>query len=121
MPHYMIVLREDPTVYLRYSPEEMQKTIEKYRAWRTRLTEAKRYLGGNKLVDEGGKVMRVEGGTLKVKDGPFGEAKEVIGGFHILKADSYDHALKLCADHPHLRGEQTVEIRQVDFMGQPEP
>ena len=37
----------------------------------------------------------VSGGNLNVVDGPFAEAKEVIGGFGILKANSKAEAIEL--------------------------
>lgn len=121
MPQFMLVLREDPSVYRRISPEEMQRVIERYNAWAGRLAAEGRLVGGHKLADAGGRVLRKNGSTLAVKDGPFGETKEVIGGVFLIKADDLAHASELCADHPHLRGEQTVEIREIDLMGKPEP
>jgi hypothetical protein len=39
--------------------------------------------------------VRLSGGKLKVTDGPFAEAKEVVGGFAILDATSKDEAVAL--------------------------
>ena len=58
MPKYMLVLRDDPKEYKNYSPEEFQKLIEKYRAWSGRMSAEGRLVASNKLMDEGGKVMR---------------------------------------------------------------
>ena len=51
------------------------------------------------LVDAGGLYgaaeaveFRVAGGTLTVTDGPYAEAKEVIGGWAIIKVDSDEEA-----------------------------
>jgi hypothetical protein len=51
------------------------------------------------LVDAGGLYgkadaveFRVSGGTLSVTDGPYAEAKEVIGGWAIIKVDSDEQA-----------------------------
>ena len=46
-------------------------------------------------------------------------SKEVVGGYYLLKADSYEHAVQLCEGHPNLQF-GSIEIRQVDFMGGPE-
>jgi hypothetical protein len=54
------------------------------------------------------------------KDGPFVETKEIVSGFHIIKADSYDHAMKLVADHPVFSYKGLLEIREVDLMGKPD-
>ena len=50
--------------------------------------------GGLMPTSKGARVV-VSGGNLNVIDGPFSEAKEVIGGFGILKADSKEEAIKL--------------------------
>jgi hypothetical protein len=46
-------------------------------------------------------------------DGPFSETKEVIGGYWILEADSYDEMQELVADCPHLEHGR-LEIRQIE-------
>lgn len=120
MAKFMLILRDDPKGYADYSPEQFQRLIEKYRAWSQRLAAEGRVDLGRKLTDEGGRLMRKKDGKLSVKDGPFNETKEVVGGFYIIKADDYDHAVKLCNDHPAFLTGGSVEIRQVDFMGGPE-
>jgi hypothetical protein len=54
------------------------------------------------LLDTGGLMpsamgarILASGGNLRVIDGPFAEAKELIGGFGILKADSKEEAIRL--------------------------
>ena len=65
-------------------------------------------------------LRKPKGGRLVVKDGPFAESKEIVGGFYLIKADDYAHAVKLCEDHPQFVNDGFVEIREVDFMGEPE-
>ena len=77
------------------------------------------YKGRHKLTDQGGKVMHPQGAKVTVKDGPYVESKEVVGGIYLIKADSYDHAVKLCQGHPNFRF-GSIEVREIDFMGQPE-
>ena len=50
--------------------------------------------GGLMPSAKGARIV-VSGGNLNVIDGPFAEAKELIGGFAILKADSKEEAIKL--------------------------
>ena len=56
--------------------------------------------------------MRGSAGSAKVTDGPYAEAREVIGGLFILEAASYDEVVSLCQDCPHLEF-GTIEIREV--------
>lgn len=120
MAKFMLILRDDPSQYAAYSPQQFQELIAKYQAWAEQLAAAGRIDQGRKLSDEGGKVLRKSGGQLAVKDGPFNEAKEVVGGFYIITADDYAHAVELCRNHPAYLTNGSVEIRAVDFMGGPE-
>ena len=112
MPKYMLMLHESPTAFKGLSPTEIQAIIQKYIDWKSRLERDGRYLGGEKLKPEG-RAVRRQGSEVNVTDGPFGEVKEVVGGFFIMKADSFEHAIELAKEGPHLdRG--WIEIRQVD-------
>ena len=52
-------------------------------------------------------------------DGPYSETKEVVGGYFVVRAETYEEAAGLCSDSPHLVYGR-IEIRQIDFMGEPE-
>lgn len=121
MPHFMLVLRDDPTVFQNYGPADMQSLLQKYESWAAAMTAQGRLVGGNKLQDEGGRTMRVRGGCIATQDGPYAETKEIVSGYFIVRADDYDHAQRLCADHPVFSHQGVLEIRAVDYMGQPEP
>src|SRR6185503_12114130 len=41
-----------------------------------------------------GKKVRLENGKITVTDGPFAETKEVVGGYALVEAKSYDEAMK---------------------------
>jgi hypothetical protein len=54
------------------------------------------------------------GGKVTVTDGPFSEAKELVGGFAILQAASKDEAIELCKHFLAVAGgEGECEIRQL--------
>jgi hypothetical protein len=120
MPQYMLLLRDDTSAYKNFTPGDWQSLIEKYNAWSQKVASQGLLVDGKKLTDEGGRVLAMRDGKLTVKDGPFGETKEVMGGYFTLKARDYDHAVELCRDHPQFATNGQIEIRQVDFMGQPE-
>lgn len=121
MPKFMLVLRGDTTTdWSSITPEDMQRIIQDYQSWAAKLAQKGLLHDGKKLTDAGGKVLRADGkGGVKVTDGPYQETKEVVGGFYVITAESYDHAVELCRDQPNLRF-GTIEIREVDFMGKPE-
>ena len=49
MPQYMLALYDDPSRWPKLSPEEMQRSIEKYMAWGKRpyVVQGKRLAGDN--------------------------------------------------------------------------
>jgi hypothetical protein len=102
------------------SPDQIQKIIEKYSAWGQKMAAAGKMVAGHKLTEEGGKKMSRSGGKVTTVDGPYAEAKEVVGGIYILRAKDYAEAVQLASDCPHLDYGR-VEVRQIDFMGRPEP
>ncbi|MFV3130747.1 YciI family protein [Niveispirillum sp. KHB5.9] len=113
MPTFVLFLRETPTTFASMSPDEMQAIIGEYSAWGQKLAQAGKLVGGQKLCDEGGRHLTARSGTLVATDGPYAEAKEVIGGFFMVEAADYAAAEALAADCPHLRF-GLMEIRQVD-------
>jgi len=115
MESYLLLLHmkdERPNL----SPEEMQAITAKYKAWGQKLGAQGRIAGGEKLADEAGRKMIGKGAELRISDGPFTETKDVIGGFFIVKAESYDEAVELCRDCPHLEYGNGIEVRRIDVV-----
>jgi hypothetical protein len=77
--------------------------------------------GGLSASSTGARV-RLSGGKLTVTDGPFAEAKEVVGGYAVLEAQSRDEALEavgafLRLHHQHWPAwEGECEIRELVFL-----
>jgi len=68
-----------------------------------------------------GARVRRDGTKISVTDGPFTEAKEVVGGFAILKASSKEEAIQMAKDFLKFVGEGECELRQIYEQGGPEP
>jgi len=64
----------------------------------------------------GARVRRSDG-NLIVTDGPFTEAKELVGGFAILKANSKKEAIELARKFLLVAGEGECELRQLYEAG----
>jgi len=60
-----------------------------------------------------GARVRNSSGKVTVTDGPFTEAKEVVGGFAILRANSKEEAIRLAKDFLEVVGEGECELRQI--------
>jgi hypothetical protein len=83
----------------------MQEMYAKFNAWKEKFKDNLVDLGG-KLASTG-RVVTAEGAT----DGPFVEAKEMIGGYMILEADSYEEAVEVAKGV--VGPNSSVEIRQI--------
>ena len=61
--------------------------------------------------------MKRDGSKVAISDGPFAEAKEIIGGYFVVEAKNYDEALSLAKDCPHLElGFGSIEVREIEPM-----
>jgi hypothetical protein len=116
MPNYMLLLHDNTAAFANVSPEQMQQVIEKYMAWGEKLRTAGILREGQKLTDEPGRVMRRKDGQVRVTDGPYSETKEILGGYYMIEAASYDQAVEYARDCPQFEYGGTVEIRQIDQL-----
>ncbi len=111
MKEFLLMYRADWGKLPQVSPGEAQARTKGWMDW----------VGGiaaqNKLVDRGnrltptGKVVRAKG---SVTDGPYAEIKETIGGYSIVKANSYEEALQLAQGCPVLSHGGCVEVREIN-------
>jgi hypothetical protein len=109
MSKFILLLREGQ--YEGRSPEEMQKTLEKYMSWIQKLRDEGRYHAGEDLKETGRILSAKEN---RVVDGPFTETKESIGGFFLIEAKDYDEAVRVSKECPHLSYGGVVELREVN-------
>ena len=65
---------------------------------------------GVSFGQKGVRVHKSTTGTVTVTDGPFAEAKEVIGGYALLKADSRDDVIELIRNFLEVAGQGTCEV-----------
>lgn len=116
MPNYLLLLHEKPAQYAALSPDDMQAIVEEYMAWSQRLGAEGKLVGGDKLRDEGGRHLRRTAGGVTVTDGPYAEAKEVIGGTFVVTAPDYDAAVAIARDCPHMKN-GWIELREIEELG----
>jgi len=62
------------------------------------------------------KSVRIRAGRVTTTDGPFAEAKEVLGGFNLIEADSMEEACRIAASFPWANT-GCVEVRPVQDIG----
>jgi hypothetical protein len=116
MPQFMMLLHESTTGMDGLSPEEIQKIVERYQDWSAKVACAGKLAGGQKLADDPGRHLQLASGRLVMRDGPYAESKEIIGGYFIIEAADYDEAVRISEDCPHLALGGRIELRRVDAL-----
>ena len=107
MAKYLFIYRDDAQPKAQPSPEEMQAFLATWGEWFQKFS-ANIVDGGDGLLPTG----RVLKGDGVVTDGPYVEAKEMIGGFSVIQADSYEGALAVARECPIAKFGQAIEIRE---------
>lgn len=92
-------------------PERIQAAIDDFYRWYERLLEAGTIGAGQRLAREGRLVSRE-----RVLDGPFAEAKEVIGGYWFIRARSLDEAAAIAAQNPCMACGLSFEVRPLELV-----
>ena len=90
-------------------PERIQRAIDDFYVWIEGMVGAGKMRRGQRLGHLGKTVSRT-----MVTDGPFGEAKELVGGYWFIVAESLDEAVALAAENPCMQCGLFYEIRPVD-------
>jgi hypothetical protein len=93
------------------SPEQMQATMQKWMTWMKELGEKGHIKDRGQPLERTGKL--VAGKHKTVTDGPFAEAKDVVGGYTLIEASSLDQAVELSKGCPIFEFEGAVEVRPV--------
>ncbi|MEM6274196.1 MAG: YciI family protein [Myxococcota bacterium] len=108
--HYLCIGRfpSAPDNEERPSPAEMEKMYAKFMAWKEKYQDQIVDMGGQ--LQGAGKIVSRD----EVRDGPFAESKELIGGFMIISADSMDDAVKVVQEGPGIgMPGSSIEVREI--------
>lgn len=110
MDEYMLIFRHQDGTKVA-SPEQIQVWMKQTMDWINTIAAKNKFVGGNGLPFDDARVV---GHNNVVTNGPFGEIKETIGGYVIVKADSVEEAVEFAKGSPVLQGEgNTVEVRRI--------
>jgi hypothetical protein len=120
MSRFMLFVMQDADAAAGQSgppPVEMVELVEKMNAFNEEMLRAGVLLAADGLMPaSAGARVRFEGGERpSVVDGPFAEAKEVVGGYWIIQARTQEEAVEWASRAPLPSG--TIEIRKI---GDPE-
>jgi len=116
MPRFMMLVI--PKVYENASADFMPpaELVAKMTQYNESLTKAGVLLGLDGLQPPpNGARVRFSGGKPKVTDGPFAEAKELVGGYWMIQVKSKEEAVEWAKRAPMLEGD-IIEVRQVQEL-----
>ena len=81
-------------------------------AWRDEIAASGAHIAGSPIAPAAeARTVRVRDGQTLVSDGPFVETKEFLGGFDLLRCESFDEAVAWAAKHPIARLHE-IEVRR---------
>ncbi|MEM6806622.1 MAG: YciI family protein [Bacteroidota bacterium] len=110
MKKYLLLLHDEIESIKKLSPKEMEDLIQAHMAWAEDLAKNNLLIEGEGLEE---KSILITGKEATVKDGSFLEAREMIGGFYYLQAESLENVIEIAKACPcHLWG-GTTEIRPI--------
>jgi hypothetical protein len=106
-PEFLVISRGkwDPGL----PQEKIQSAIDDFYVWLGKLVDEGKMKTGQRLGN-GGMTVR----KSVMSDGPFGEAKEVIGGYWFILADNLEEAAGIAAGNPCLNCGLFYEIRPIE-------
>ncbi len=117
MTQYMLLLHQVPHYNMDLPREKMMEMTKRYMAWADSLRQKGKLAGGEKLAAGGVRHIKVKDGKPMASDGPYAEAKDVIGGYFVIEAKDDAEADALARDCPHLwNATNWVELRPIDLM-----
>jgi hypothetical protein len=94
---------DDVAIWESWSAEQQQADVQRHIEWFARHRD---HVVGGEELDEPRTVKSLrpgrQGEGLVVTDGPFVEAKEILGGFVILEAENMEQAVAIASDWPSL-------------------
>ena len=93
------------------SPEEMQQNMQRWVAWMQQLSQQGHLKAVGNPLEPTGKVVNGKGKT--VTDGPYAEAKDLVGGYTLIEAKNITEAAELAKGCPIFDHDGAVEVRPI--------
>jgi hypothetical protein len=109
---YMLLILEDPAQRGTRTRQEGEAVFERMVAFGRELKKQDKLLAMESLASQSrGSRVQVRAGKAQVLDGPFAEAKEMVGGFFLLDCATREEALAIARTCPAAEW-ATVEVRE---------
>jgi hypothetical protein len=114
---FMLLIYNDNTILDALPAGQADTMMRECLGHADELRQGGHLIDSQMLEDTGtAKSVRIRQGRPSVTDGPFSEAKEVLGGFNLIEAGNMEEAVRIAAQFPWART-GCVEIRPVRDIG----
>lgn len=101
MPQFLLLVYTDESLMNEVPQSEFNGMMRDCLAKADDLVEKGTLLGFQQLeAPATAKSVRTRGGRTHVMDGPFAEAKEMLGGFNLIEAADMDEAVRMAQEFP---------------------
>jgi hypothetical protein len=109
---YLLLFRNaGPDTHAHLTSEERAALADRWNAWVASMLAKDQMRSGHPLSLDGRVISGSHG--ERITDGPYAEAKEVVGGYVIVRASSLDEAAQIARGCPGLSIGLTVEVREL--------
>ena len=110
---YALLLFESDEYRPAATADAQKGRVLEYGAWIRAKGENGRFVDGEKLAKDG-RWCRTRSGGVEVLDPVTDNVRGLLAGYFIIGASSYDEAVDLARDCPHLRYGGTIEVRRIE-------
>ena len=110
---YLLLIHDTESIFATMPPQEIQKMMNAYGAFREELQAAGAFRDAARLRPVStATTVRVRDGKRLTTDGPFAETKEQLGGYYLIDVKNLDEAIQWAAKIPSAKL-GCVEVRPV--------
>jgi hypothetical protein len=93
---YLVMMTNVDDAWDRLAPAEQRRILDAHEAVTRALTAEGKLVASHRLrpAREARTIRMEDDGRIGLHDGPFGETKEVVGGYYVLECESIDEAVE---------------------------
>lgn len=114
MREYLFLFRGGDAINRDQSPEQWQQHMHRWMQWMGDLQKRGQLVGAQPLNQTG---KQISGTKKTITDGPFAEGKEIVAGYLMCKANSYEEAVDVAKGCPILEFDNgNVEVREIQEL-----
>jgi hypothetical protein len=114
MATYLILIHGDERQWDAMTAEQGAAHDAAHRAFAAKAGDRILFAGELEVASTATTLRRDAGGRVVATDGPFGETKEAVGGYYVLRAADLDEVTELARLLPEVQADHSgVEIRRL--------